>query len=225
MPRVCPTCGASENEKQFVTAFCIDCFAKQRQPLETPKETAFTLCTNCKRIRVSGEWLAARRGESEREFEQRVLKEQILKKTRLARGVELLHASVERRKNFAFLHAVFSLEGKRFEASARVRVEEERRACEDCVKKASGYYEAIIQVRGERQRVARVARRLERVLNAETFFVEAVARKEGVDLLVGSKQAALQTLSRTGLAYSLSLKLVGVREGKRVHRVTACVRV
>ncbi len=225
MPRICPTCGASENEKQFVTAFCIDCFTKQHQLFKTPKKTAFTLCANCKRIRVNGEWLAAQRGESEREFEQRVLKEQILKKTRLAHGVELLHASVERRKNLAFLHAVFSLEGKRFEASARVRVEEEGRACEDCAKKASGYYEAIIQVRGEPQRVARVARRLERALNAETFVVEAVARREGVDLLIGSKQAALQVLSQAGLPYSLSHKLVGVREGKRVHRVTACVRV
>lgn len=225
MPRMCPMCGAREGEKQFISAFCIDCFVKQRKLVETPKEISFIHCTKCGRIRASGEWIDAHRGETPKEFEQRVLKEMILKKTRFAPGIELTHASIELEKKFAIFRAVLSLEGKRFETGTRIRVEEEKRACEDCGKRAGGYYEAIIQVRGDPNRVERVALKLERALNAKTFIAEAINRKEGIDLQVGSKQVALQALSRTGLSYSLSHKLIGMKEGKRVHRVTACVRL
>jgi len=225
MSRMCPTCGAREGEKQFINAFCIDCFAKQRRLIETPKEIAFIHCTKCGRIRVSGEWVSAHRNESKEEFQERVLKETILRKTRLAPGIEVVKASVEREKNFALFRAVLSLEGKRFETGARILVGEEKRSCEDCGKRAGGYYEAIIQLRGDPKRVERVALGLERTLNRKTFIAEVIVRKEGVDLQVGNKQAALQSLSQMGLTYSLSHKLIGMKEGKRVHRVTACVRI
>jgi len=221
---MCPTCGALEGEKQFINAFCINCFTKQCKLVETPKEITLVHCTKCGRIRAGGEWINARHDENEKQFQQRVLKEIILKKTRLTPEASILKASVEREKNFALFRAVLTFEGKQIEMSAKILVAEEKRACEDCGKKAGGYYEAIIQLRGNLKRVERIALQLERALNQKTF-VEVITRKEGVDLQVGSKHAALQTLSQTGLTYSLSHKLVGVKKGKRVHRVTACIRV
>jgi NMD protein affecting ribosome stability and mRNA decay len=95
--------------------------------------------------------------------------------------------------------------------------------CDDCSKASSGYYEAIIQVRGKN--VQRWAEKIMRELKSRTFVSKYMKLDEGIDIYVGSRKEAAETLAILKRKPTISDKLYGVKDGRRVYRRTYCVRV
>lgn len=214
MARQCPSCGAREGEKPFVKNFCAECFPRYAPALiALPKEIVLLKCPRCSRFRKGSEWIE---GEAKTLFEEKI---------KSAHPIIELRARLDENLKRLFVEAVLEVEGQKVAARASTRAEVKKTICEDCARMASGYHEAIIQLRGNRKRVERLAEKLLRRLGRETFVTSEVEKREGIDLLVGSKKTALQALAELHLPYAMANKLVGVREGKHVHRTTVCIRI
>jgi NMD protein affecting ribosome stability and mRNA decay len=113
-----------------------------------------------------------------------------------------------------------------------IRLDVARRTCKICSLKRGGYYEAVIQIRGDvgGRELPKLRKALESLANREAkeFVAEVRLVKGGMDVYVssltlGRKMAAF--LKKSGAHISESSKLVGQsRNGRRKYRVTILAR-
>ena len=206
MDNICPRCGAPSSKRKFVGSFCAECYS-ERIRLEAPSALSIPKCKLCKRVKLKG-WT---------EPGEKNIGDFVLSKVRgkyssakvdfgtESPGITFL---VNENGSFIELHRGFSLE---FTGAT----------CPDCSRKTGGYYEAIIQLRGEPKRIEKIAQKLEKRLD----FSKTEELKEGLDLYAISKEKTHIALSALRLPFTTSNKLFGLREGKRIYRTTFCVRL
>lgn len=207
MSIICPRCGKSSNEKEFIDAFCVDC---HHVDIKTPTSLIFETCKRCEKIKFRGSW----QGVSEKEFNNYIINK--------CRG--------------DFFNAIYNNEtctitffikksNKILKINKWIDVKFNKNMCPDCSKMSGGYYEAIIQLRGNEQRIAKLANMLERELKKTTFISKVDEKKEGTDIYIGSNASALELVKQLGYTYGISKKLFGLKEGKRTYRTTYVVRL
>lgn len=213
MLRICPVCGRSSDQVRFIGTFCVEDFAR-RYRLELPRRIGLLVCRACGRVRTDRweppSWKAVekvvRRGVKGRFDSMRLI---------LPEGFE------------GSASAVFIVEadGEFVEIPRGFELLKKSVLCEDDLRASSGYYEAIVQLRGEPARVGRMAEKLARLLRKKTFISKIEEQKSGVDLYVGSNDAVSEAVELLRLRDVQTRKLYGVKEGRRVFRVTHLIRV
>ncbi len=98
--------------------------------------------------------------------------------------------------------------------------------CQDCSRLASGYFEAIIQLRGDKERIEKTYFKVEKKLLAnQTRIVKVEQLKEGLDLYVFSTRITGMVLSFLKLKFETSKKLAGRINGRNVYRTSFLVRL
>lgn len=98
--------------------------------------------------------------------------------------------------------------------------------CKNCSRMASGYFEAIVQLRGDKERIERTVVKLGKKLEAnDTKIVKIEQLKEGLDVYIFSTFITGKVLRLLGLTFSISKKLAGRLKGKNVYRTTFLVRL
>ncbi|MEM2909006.1 MAG: NMD3-related protein [Candidatus Bilamarchaeaceae archaeon] len=203
---VCPKCGRKSSEVKFIEAFCIDCYPYS---VRLPECIELAVCARCGRMRLKGEWMP---------YNRKKIEEFAVSKIRgdfTSARYEVEHQTV-----------VFRIkkDGAEIEISKPLTLKKIKSVCPECSKKAGGYYEAIIQLRGKESMVTRYERILTTMLKKSTFISKTEEKKEGVDLYVGSSKAVMEVLTELGLRTKMTRKLVGMKEGKRLHRTTFLLR-
>lgn len=205
---VCPKCGRSSAAVPFFQAFCIHCYPFK---LNIPPGFEFPACKDCERILFRGEW--RRVGEKE-------MAEYVLGKCKgdFAEADYTVGDGI----------ATFVLRA----GSQEVRVDRSipimypTALCPDCSKRRGGYFEAIIQLRGPQPRVKSMARRATAWFEKNSFIGKVDEPREGgVDLYVGSSKSAMEFAQSLGMHYTLTRKLFGEKEGKRIYRSTFAIRM
>ncbi|MFH0834803.1 MAG: NMD3-related protein [Candidatus Micrarchaeota archaeon] len=199
--KICARCGKAD-DGSFTSAFCPQCepVTHKRLPEDVVK------CPKCGRFFVRGVWtkcdaLGALNGMFQ------------------PRGYTVKNIIVIKRTKKTILEA--ELEPKRF-----VGVLLELKQCQECSLRSGGYHEAVIQVRGDdKERIRQAAERLIHKISATTFIAKVEEKKEGIDIQVGRKRAALEAVDWMHLPRTQSNKLIGMHEGKRLMRTSICVRV
>ncbi len=203
---ICPKCGRSEREVKFLEAFCVDCYPFN---LKLPGRIEIEFCKRCSRMRIRGEWAP---------YSRRKLEEHIASK---ARGeFERVEYDSEKKE------MVFTVRKGGAEAEIRKPFEFEKKIviCPDCSKISGGYYESVIQLRGNEKRVAKYARILTEMLRKRTFITKTEEKHGGTDIFAGSTRAVLEAVAELGLRAKITRKLVGTKEGKRAYRATFSIR-
>jgi len=203
---ICPKCGKSSKEVQFLEAFCVNCYPFN---LQLPKNIKIEMCKRCGRMRIKGEWVP---------YDRKKLEGHVASK---ARGefdkVEYDSKSKE---------MIFTV--KKGDETAEIRkpygYEEVITICPDCSKISGGYFEAIIQLRGNEKKVAKYSKMLTRMLSNKTFITKSEERHGGTDIFVGSSKEVLGVVSELRLKTKITRKLMGLREGKRYYRTTFAIR-
>lgn len=205
---VCIKCGAKRGTKQFKGLFCVDCYGWR---IEIPKNVEIEVCKRCGRARMRGEW----KKSSEREVQEHLVSK--------IKGEKFERGGVDFENKKAILY--FSVDNNEM-----ARVEREypfsivETICPDCSRKSGGYFEAIIQFRGDRNRYSKIKERIERMLRKKTFITKEENLKEGVNLYAGSSKTVAEVLKELELKPLLSRKLSGLKEGKRLYRTTFMLR-
>lgn len=202
---ICPKCGKSDKEIRFMEAFCVDCYQYNiRIPAINIEE-----CKKCGKIKFRGEWQLL----NKKKFEKYV--------TSKCRG-DFSSVTYDSKKNVL----IFTISKNNNEISIEKNFEPKRKIslCPECSRKAAGYFEAIIQLRGNEYEVKKHQRILSDLLRRETFLSKVDEKKEGVDLYVGNSKTALRIINEMKLQTLMTKKLMGMREGKKYYRTTFLIR-
>jgi len=142
-------------------------------------------------------------------------------------------------KNFVFdltLAGIF--EGKLYKFSTEVPVKKESYVCSVCLKKASEYYEAIIQLRilerkKQKDLIDELLPKIQSLTKKSAFplsrVVKVIEKKNGVDVYIGNAKIAEQISKKLSKEFGAKIKksssLVGqTRTGRRVYRFTYLLR-
>ncbi|MEM4272708.1 MAG: NMD3-related protein [Candidatus Bilamarchaeaceae archaeon] len=206
MKLICPSCGASNEEVRFSGPFCMRC---KPVHISLPKKVEYQICPRCGRMRFKGNWI---------EFSEAKIEEDVASK---CRG-EFLRATYSLKEQRATFFVGDRKEMHRLEMPLAVGLV--KALCPDCSRKSSGYFEAIIQLRGKPSSVKRYARLFKKILSRKTFISKEEERKEGADLYVGNSKELISLLREMGIRAHVSRKLAGQREGKRLYRTTFLIR-
>lgn len=258
MKRFCYKCGALEAEKgPLIDGLCQECFAAENPLLRAPDEISVKVCGLCGAYMIGSEWLEP--GGDQDEAPLNAAREATLSGLKVAKlaptGMEYvspdeaegIKVEVEPRLAPPGALVEISARGKVQEsqaepqtARAEVKVKLEQTTCDICSRISSGYYEAILQIRGEGGLSAcglsEIKRRLEdqaliaHEQNRAEFVAKMEPKHEGLDLYVSSAKLARQmaeTLkSEFGAKVKKSAKLVGQdRSGRRKFRVSVLARL
>ncbi len=203
---ICPRCGATNAQKQFIEAFCIDCYPVD---ITLPKEILFDVCKRCDRIRSGREWVK----QDNEEISRTVL--------RKCKG-SFSRAYYDRNANL--ITFVISKGPKSISIIRRAPVTFQVTICPDCSRLSGGYYEGILQLRGDRKKVEKYARTIQRRISETSFVSRVEENRDGIDLYFGSTPAMVEVLGELQLTYRITKKLFGMKEGKTMYRSTIAVR-
>ncbi|KXA95151.1 hypothetical protein AKJ65_02500 [candidate division MSBL1 archaeon SCGC-AAA259E19] len=257
--KFCYKCGALEEEKgPLLEGLCKDCFLEKNPLLKVPEEVEMEICDRCGAFYLENAWHDLEGRPTEEYLE--AAKEMVTSVAEVFEGgpagsryvnfedsegvdigfkaerpsPETINISVEVRGRF------FDSQEEPLSDRAEVKVKLKRTTCGVCERLASGYYEAILQVRGREEiseeKISEIFRSLEEEVGAgqsrsRDEFVSKVKRKHGgLDLYVSSAKLArdlARFLKREyGAEMSESAELIGQTEdGEENYRVTVVARM
>ncbi|PIT84271.1 hypothetical protein COU37_04390 [Candidatus Micrarchaeota archaeon CG10_big_fil_rev_8_21_14_0_10_45_29] len=231
MIRICPRCGKSDDKISFVGEFCIDCTLEKKKE-KMPSEVEVELCVKCERVR-SG-LINARKSQKSpqsQRYNNRVrggekwikLDNKILKEIVWLEFKKKGFSGKFDAKNNTW-HGTFGEEAVPY--SVPVQIKYNKQVCQICSRSTSGYFEAIIQVRGEMEKVKRVCAKLKKRIGKNNFLPKTVEKKEGIDIYVGFKKSIPEILNDEGYKFVRTVTLSGERrDTKRLYRDTFLIRV
>lgn len=203
---MCPRCGKTGKEEEFIDSFCYDCYGFN---LRYPTEETLQQCKRCKRVQIRGDWVFSR---------PKLLNEYIVRK---CKG-EFSSATFDSVRS----EIVFCIKKgeKSIFVTRPITLTFAKTICVECSRVSGGYYEAIVQLRGEPVKVARFQKTLVRSLGRATFITKTEEVKGGIDIYSGSSVKTQEVLGNLEMAYTLTRKLVGRKEGRLVYRATFAIR-
>lgn len=235
----CPRCG-SEDEELF-EGVCKSCFIKEAKIISINDDLEITVCAHCSSILNGIKW------EDSEFSDEELVSFTVMENLHSMEHVENLEVSVNiltvRGSNFECLvHAEGYLLGTMVVEEYKINVKIKRSVCPDCSKFASGYFEAVIQIRADNrfptdEELRKVDDMVRTKLgslsqkNRMAYVSDVAVLKEGVDYYLGSYKAAKKVAATIkedlGGVLQESPRLVGrdKSKGKDLYRVWISLRM
>ncbi len=241
--RICPRCGRSSSEVDFIGPLCKDCYVEVYGIAKLPSKATFTYCQYCGRYRYQGGWNEPSGGIKETLIDY--LHMHLTRKLKPTDYIEDAWISkIELGKPFkgpGIYNAKVTVEGE----SKGVRIREERivivqvnaAVCPVCTNKITKRgYNAIVQVRSSSGKLGeRLRRRIDSFLSSMSprltdSILGIEEGKEGFDLLVSDPSVARMIAAKMKTAFIAKIietfKLIGRNpDGSRKGRLTISVRI
>lgn len=217
--RMCPRCGKAEQETEFLEGFCSSCFPEVRVLAKAPDKLELPECPRCGRAFLAGVWT---------ELTGDVLHSWIAPKVKSVYPITKIRVHLEGTAAYrvAVVEATLDIEGNSFKYILRIPTPVDKRVCKDDLKLSQGYFESIIQIRGDEEKVERLAQRAIKLTEKfDSFITKQEEVRNGIDLYIGSNTATHNVITAIGKPFETSRELGGVRQGKKVYRVTYLIRV
>lgn len=194
----CIQCG--KTDAKLFDGLCSSCFIDNLSLICVPDDLKLTVCTKCGSIQKKTRWT-----DSHLPLEGQ-LAETILEKIKVDKSVSeekiLLKIINTHGTTYTFLIQITGeVLGKEINQEYPAEIKVEKNVCPECSKYASGYYEAVIQLRAyerhpttyEIQKADSIVKdRIERLSaeNRMAYLSQRMQLKEGVDYYLGSYKAA-----------------------------------
>lgn len=204
---ICPRCGTTSDKTQFMGPFCINCAPFK---LECPKDFSIELCPKCGRMRIARDWI---------KLDIPIIEKLLRRKCK--GNIEKMEYDPYTGKATFFINKDNNI----MNISRTVDFKPLKNLCPDCSRRSSGYFEAIIQLRGRPERIAKYEKLLTSELSKATFISKTEKKKEGKDLYVGNSKAVVALLRELGMKVVISRTLHGLKQGKRLYRTTFLLRL
>lgn len=239
--RFCVLCGRTTDE--LIQNVCVECFTREKSILHLPEKLRGEVCGYCGARKSHGRWIEPGTGGEEailKAAEEALRESMAIEASDAEVHVEGGVAKKSSDKLFLLPFKVSvkgSLEGVILESKGTSTAEVRVGICDDCTRRKSGYFEAVLQVRGEEgidrdqmKRISGIVEESLRIRHDKRAFVSKVEeRKEGIDYYLGSVKAARRIArvikEKFGGRVSESPKLVGRKDGKDLYRVSIAVRL
>ncbi len=238
--RFCVKCGAEDSpENPIVGHLCLKCLIGEKELFEVKGSKHIVVCPICSSYMVDNSWV---RGTGDVEetihmLAERIVESNIVPKEPAEEVVEVEKVEVERRrggKYWAKVTAVLSINGAKAKQTLYIPLNVEKKPCPKCLMKSGKDYDAVLQIRSERGTVTeeelREAGELFAKVGSGEDIVELVDQKEGLDVLLTSKEIAKRAAQL--MRYNMGAKIiethsvVGMRsDGRMRTRLTISIRL
>jgi nonsense-mediated mRNA decay protein 3 len=239
MAKFCPQCGREDDE--LFQGLCRYCFIKETPLIVCPDDLVVNICAHCSSTLDGNRWTDSDQSEDE------IIADNVYDNIELHKYAENVEISLEvLNQKGSLLEILIKSHGKMLgediEEECTVNVRLNRTVCPDCSKHASGYYEAVIQLRADNRplelaeinEVDRIMKELFGKLvekNRMAYLADRVELKEGVDYYIGSYKSArniANNLKETlGGILKESPRLMGrdKSSGKDLYRIWISLRL
>lgn len=206
MVKFCPTCNRSSEDVRFIGEFCQNCVLKKIIPL-IPEKMTIQQCRFCNRIVVANTFT---------ELNKRSLADALEKEIKDCKcRVKVLSRDDKTAK--LELECYLDDGTVKFEKSVEIKIA--HKTCLRCYRISSGYYEAIVQVRGNKERVEKFVKKLSTyMVHMGTFVTKVDTVTNGFDVYLGDKALANQFFLYHKMKPKRSFRLYGKRGGKDLYR-------
>ncbi len=238
LKRFCVKCGALESEDNpIINGLCLKCLTEERELAKVEGNIHIVVCPVCSAYFYANRWNPGL-GDVEETIEwlaERLI-EQKLKPISPADEVTLSDLEIRKTKGGkyeAIITYTAVVKGHEVTQSKVIKLRVDKRPCPKCLRKSGKDYDATIQIRSEDRLTMDDMEAVGEVLmkyNLADELVEVIEKREGVDLLIDSKEFA-RRLSKA-LYHQLGAKLINsqsvvgqTRSGRIRTRLTISVRL
>ncbi|MCX8166651.1 MAG: 60S ribosomal export protein NMD3 [Candidatus Micrarchaeota archaeon] len=209
MKQICPICGRSDVTILPNSNICVNCYNPE---IKIKEKLDIYVCPSCDKY-LYGKW--------------KTLNEIAFKKF-LKNKLKLKNGNIEEFDlNNKFITVSMTLNDVKFKTTRKVNFNLKKLLCSDCSRKSSGYYEAIIQLRGNNKlKLEKKFNKITSGLEKMTFISKIIKLKNnaGYDIYVGNKQKVFELLNKLELRFKTTRKIAGRIDGNDVYRTTFLVR-
>ncbi|MEB3759546.1 MAG: hypothetical protein GSR81_01700 [Desulfurococcales archaeon] len=244
MARICPRCGRSSDEIEFIGSLCKDCYVETVGIARVPEEISFTYCRYCGRYKYQGGW-----NEPSGSIEDTLIDYLVLVLSRKAKPSREINEvwinSVKLDRPFmgpGLYKALVEIGGRHNETTVIeervITVRVNMAVCPLCTNRITKRgYEAIVQIRGSSGKLSEdLRKRIDDFIEEELVgvlresIIDLEEKKEGFDLLINDSSAARIIASKIKSAFMgktiETYKLIGRKpDGSRKGRLTISVRL
>ncbi len=213
MERHCPMCGKSSNDVRFIVDICEPCTIKKIQST-LPGVVAIRVCKFCGRIWSAGDFVPERKDSLAVAIKQALRQKDCM--------IDVLESGQD------LVKARFTCEtqGKHVTFITELKLKRNYEMCPRCSRIKAGYYEAVVQFRGEMGHVERMAAALQRFMERRDAFISRTETlKTGIDVYASSKKLASEFMLAWKLKPKRSYTLYGMKHGKKLYRNIYSVEV
>jgi nonsense-mediated mRNA decay protein 3 len=215
MPIYCPTCNRSSDDCHFVGEFCEFCTGDKLRK-KIPKSLTVYQCRFCKRVKVGNTWLEAGN-------EKRVVGKAVMHDIGNGFEVGILEFG---RNGIAKCLMTKKIDDAEVSFEAEIGIKRLHETCQRCYRISAGYYQGIVQLRGDREKMNRMMAKISRYLERRGGYITKVEDvTNGIDIYVSDKEAANNFFIDHDLKPLRSYRLWGMKKGKKVNRNTYALHV
>jgi nonsense-mediated mRNA decay protein 3 len=240
--KICPVCGRSSNEVEFIDKFCKDCFVKHRGLATIPDKIEFTFCNICGSYKYLGQWTSGL--DTLEETLDSYLKIYITEKLKPIEPIKDVYVKkiefIEKNQSHIKAKIILEASYKNLNLSEEklVDIKLNNTICPTCSSiKTSRGYNAIIQIRGYPNKISEslyseIKKQINKIVTlsrGEIIKVEEI-KKDGFDLYIKDNKYAKALATKFKEEYIgktiETYKLIGVnKDGSRKSRMYISVRL
>ena len=235
----CPECGSSH--KEMIGNICIDCFLKDYHFLEIPENIKITVCKHCNAKYYKGNWIDEDIPEEEiiyRALEDNIQIDDMIENEIIDLNIIQMRGTIAE----CTIDGVGNFKDRELREHYNTNVQIKHATCPTCSKRASGYYEVVIQLRADERELSddekdKANEIIYNVLNKQfkkdklAYLHEKAILKEGIDYYIGSYKSGKKVLNSLknhfGGISKESPRLISEDKstGKRLYRIWISLRL
>jgi nonsense-mediated mRNA decay protein 3 len=205
MLKYCPTCNRSSEDVHFIGEFCELCI-KEKLAKSLPSGVTLEVCKSCGRIKTREGYF-----NSNKEAIADAVSSSVGGKWKIAiKEFDWKHATVTFKQEYG---------DEWVKIDKEIEVKVKKPMCIDCYRQTSGYYEAILQIRGPDSKVESTMAKLMKFISVRNTFTSRVDELEnGYDIYLSDKKVANAFFEYYELKPGRSYSLYGLKNGKELYR-------
>ena len=218
--KFCPKCG--KDTEDLHEGLCSDCFkVKIEIPKEIPDSVKINACKVCEKIFVD---------EKSYENEEAAIK-MFLQKILGKKNVDSASYRISGSTIFITMNVEKSNVTK--EMQKNIPIIHKKITCKFCAMRGSTYYNSTIQIRVPKSMEEIILNEIDKIMidrnkhDDYAFISKVEKKKEGIDVLVGSKSAVRHVVKYLKSKYKITTKmsstLYGPLQGKKTYRDTVLI--
>ncbi len=205
MLKYCPTCNRSSDEVRFIGEFCQVCITEKLSK-KIADEAEISRCKSCEKIKTREGFAVP---------DKNTIKDAI--SLSLKPKCDIFIDSFDWKE--ADVRFRCEVDDERVAFTKKIAVKVNKVMCMSCYRRTSGYYEAIVQIRGDSVKCENMMKKLINFIDTRNTFTSRVDEiKNGYDLYLSNKKVASAFFEYYELKPKRSYSLYGVKRGKEVYR-------
>ncbi len=205
MIKYCPTCNRPSDKFKFIGEFCEVCITDKLKE-GIPDSVVIERCKSCERIRTPTGYTQSDKN-SLKEAMQQALKSKC--------SISIVDFDWK----IALLKFTCEVDGNQATFEKKIHIKVKKTMCMDCYRRTSGYYEAVIQLRGPREPVDRMLKKFTNFIDVRGAFVSRLDElPNGYDIYMSDKKMAGNFFQYYDLKPKRSYTLYGMKRGNKLYR-------